>query len=585
MAFIGSLITTVKANVDPFKKKIFSAAKTVRKFGKDIVGISAKIGKFGLGLAAVAAGGLLLYTLRAFKAIDATAKLAAELDISTSSLTSFQLAAGLTGTDTETLNKALRRMARTVGEARAGITTGTKALEDFNIGISELEGLSTEQIFERFSEEISGMEDPLERAAKASLIFGKAGQKLLNFLALGKDGLAAVKAEIDEMGLAFDEVDAAKVEAANDAILRMTTIADGLGNTIAIAVAPFVEELANNMTDFIKSSGGIDDIVKNNLGPMADKLAFIADLIQIGKIAFNTFTLAVKLGVGGIVGALTVLDQGIRGILRAFGADIPQESFLKNFVDETADQVIEDFNDITQAAKDFNKAASSNKVRETFSKIAEESNNVAEAIRKSADEQKKLNEETRKQALELAMVRKEQQQLEADRKKIVSEAMKIFEATRTPLENVESEIIRINELLTKGLDKGLQEGLQRKLAELKKERENLERGLDDTISISTGEGLGEIGEEISNVIDGIKSPLEEILARSDALIADFKQIPGETRAGGFKQLDLKNIDIAGLERSGDFQKQTLKETEKTNQLLGTLIDVTGTAQSGGIVAL
>ena len=95
MAFIGSLITTVKANTANFRKGLAKAAKATRKLRTQLKGLVSGAAKIGVALGAVAVGALLVYTIGAFKAIDATKKLADEIQIATSDLVSYQLAAGL----------------------------------------------------------------------------------------------------------------------------------------------------------------------------------------------------------------------------------------------------------------------------------------------------------------------------------------------------------------------------------------------------------------------------------------------------------------------------------------------------------
>lgn len=578
MAFIGSLITTVKANTSPFSKNLKKAGKSTQAFRDSLKTVGTGIAKVGLGLGAVATGALVVYTVQAFKAIDATAKLASELDLATSSLTAYQLAAGLSGTDTATLNKALQRMARTVGEARSGITTGTKALEDFGIELEDLKGLSTEQIFEEFAQRIKEIPDPLERAAKAALIFGKAGQKLLNFLSMGKAGLAEVKQELEDLGIAFNEVDAAKVEAANDAILRMQTVGKGLGNTLAIELAPFIESIAKKMTDFIKASGGIDDIVKSGIGPLTEGVAFLADTIQLGRAAWNGFSAAARTSIALVFSPLTELDRSVRNFLKSLGADLPDKGFLELLRSELIDDAAEDLNEMDEAFKNFDRSVTSSKVKDFFEEIQRNSEATAEGIKGIVDEQEVLNRKMR-EALEISKEDKKlQEERLKDHEKVIAAAQRIFEETRTPLESVEAEILRIIELLTKGLDEGLQSGLDRKLKQLKEERQAILDAQEGDLRVQAGKSLDDVeqtGEETRKQIEAIKGPFADILEQGQRLIDGFTIGPkATTRLGGFKELDLDNIDIAGLERSGDIQKKQLTETQETNNLIGTLINVT-----------
>jgi hypothetical protein len=560
MAFIGSLVTTVKADTAPFRKGMTRAQRETEKLKGQIKGLASGALKLGGVLAALTTGALIAYTVQAFKAIDATAKLASEMEISTAKLTAYQLAAGLAGTDTATLNKALQRMARTVGEARSGITTGTKALEDFGIKVEDLQGLTTSQIFEEFAERISEIPDPLERAAKSALIFGKAGQKLLNFLSLGKDGLNEVQNELVDLGIAFDEVDARKVEQANDAMLKMTTVGKGLGNTLAISVAPFVERLATGMTDFIKASGGIDSIVKDSLTALGVGLGKTIDLLALAKGRWNAFTATARAGLA-----------------------------LITFGDLSADLTklaVEDLNEAEQAFKDFNNQISSTKVAEFFKNISQGAKETAEIV-KEINGQKEfaiaLTSAEARIMSELAAEQKKiletQKAINTEREKVIAAAQAIFNETRTPLEKIEAEIKRINELARDGLSDALKEGLERKLAELKKERENIVDGLGD----DSGKGIAGV-EGIGKDIKEVVNPLTELFKSTSRFAELFGKAtdeatdPLQTRLGGFKQLDLKNVAIEGLTGTKNIEKETLEENKKTNGILNNILEELATGE-------
>lgn len=586
MAFIGSLVTTVKANTEPFKKKMKGAASIAEKFGKAIKKVGIGIAKFGVALGVVAVGALVLYTLRAFKAIDATAKLASELDITTEALTGYQLAAGLSGVSTETLNKAIQRMVRTVGEARIGVTTGTKALEDFGLKLEDIEGLNTQETFELIADRIAAIEDPMIRSAKAALIFGKSGQKLINFFKTGSEGMARLRDELDELGISFSAVDAAKVEAANDAILRMQTVATGLGNTLAIAVSPFVEDLTTKFTDWIKESGGIDTIVNKALKETAIIAAKIADLFELGTAAVRFFSGGVRIAVVAMINPFVGLERIIRGILNLFNDDISTTGFIKQVSEDLKELATDDFIAATEALEKFKRKTETPIFKSLFDDIGKSAESVAKSVEKITAAQKILNEETREYKEELKAISKIQKQQIEDHKKVIEEATRIFEATRTPLEKVEAEIQRIIELMNEGLEGRLSEGLDRKMKELKKLREELLKEQDKTITKTAGESLREVDgvqEGIEDQIEKTKIPLEEMIARLESFAAGVGEAVDPTaKVGGFKELDLKNVDISGIDRALNLDKQQLNESMKQTNILQEILESNRGANFGAV---
>ena len=578
MAFIGSLVTTLKANTDPYKKGLKGAESNTKKFEKVLKNSAMAAGAFAAAIGAAAVTALVAYTAKAFKAIDSTAKLASELEIGTAALMGYQLAAGLSGVETETLNKSMEKMAKIVGEARLGVTTGTKALEDFGISLRDLEGMNTQEVFEKFADEIAGIPDPMERAAKASLIFGRSGIKLLNFLSLGSSGLASVREEVEALGLSFSEVEAGKVEEANDALLKISKVFEGLGTTIAIGIAPSIAEAADAVTDWVKKSGGINETINP---AVKTTVKLFKDLASIAGV------------VGDAVGILIDQAPGLKllGLALSSGDDTGGDEF-KEFKKRKAQQR----KDTLKFEQEV--AAIINKRKDAEVKAAEEAKKAGiakdkalakskeEAIKKElaalksiADEQQSIFDETRTPLEEIEIklkrirelmkfdpsienldaMKREIANLEAEREKINDapgkekreaaqrkaddakakadaehirniqkindEVAKIFEETRTPLEAIEAEIERIIELMAKGFDEELQGGLERKLAELRAEKDKL--------------GLGKEGQAL---------------------------------VGSFREIDLKNLNIAGIDRSGDIGKKSLDENVKQTDILKQIRD-------------
>jgi len=574
MAFIGSLITTVKANTAPFRKDMKKAGKRTKKLRKQLKGLALGGAKFGAVLGGVAVAALVAYTVKAFKAIDATKKLADELEIATADLIGYQLAAGLSGTNTETLNKALQRMARTVGEARAGITTGTKALEDFGIKIEDLQGLSTAQIFEKFSEEISKIEDPMVRAAKSALIFGKAGQKLLNFLSLGKTGLAAVKEEANKLGLAFDEVDARKVEEANDAILKLTTVAEGMGNTLAISVAPFITKIADKMGDFIKASGGIDTLVKGSLTDLSVIVGQTVDLLKLGQAAWNLFSATARVAIAAIISPLVKLDQQTRSLLKLLNKDVADKGLISLFSEQLLKDAETDIKKAEEAFKDFEEAALSRKLSGFLAEVKEESTEIANTIEKSKKSQQGLTDATKEHAKALEETVRIEKQRADEFARVLKEADRIFEETRTPLEKIEAEIIRINELFGAGGFEGIEGAFDRKIQQLEDERQAIEEALnasDQAAQDKAREEAEKIGKSFEEgILNGLGVGVDGILGDIDKAKAEGEK--KTERKAGFRQIDVRNINIEGLARFGgdkgnEIDKKQLNEAEQQTDIL------------------
>src|SRR5690606_33147654 len=98
-------------------------------------------------------------------------------------------AADLAGTDSESLNKGLQRMNRSVGMASQGMMTQVRAFDALGLSIQDLMAMSTEERLGAIADGLLGIEISAMRATVAADIFGARQLNMLNVLAEGSAGL------------------------------------------------------------------------------------------------------------------------------------------------------------------------------------------------------------------------------------------------------------------------------------------------------------------------------------------------------------------------------------------------------------
>jgi phage shock protein A len=107
---------------------------TLNNFGKTARAAANVGGKALAAAAATAAASLAVLYARTSQAIDANAKLADRLNLSTEALAGLQYQADLNGVSNQSLTTSLEKMTKTVGEA---ITKGGAAADSFDrLGLS-----------------------------------------------------------------------------------------------------------------------------------------------------------------------------------------------------------------------------------------------------------------------------------------------------------------------------------------------------------------------------------------------------------------------------------------------------------------
>lgn len=240
--FVGGLKTATGA-INGFVGKLGGASSAILK----LTGVGAAIGAIAGG----AGFGLLINSQ--LQVIDNNAKLADRLGVTTQALSGLQHAGDLAGVSAEGLTTGLEFMLKNVAKASEGGNELSQSFKDIGLDAARLINTKPEDAFLEIANALKAIDNPAKRALAATQIFGKSGQQLLPLMMSGAEGIRAVAAEADALGLSFSRVDAAKVEEANDAVSRMKSAFAGVFRTIAIAIAPALQGAADRVTGFGKT--------------------------------------------------------------------------------------------------------------------------------------------------------------------------------------------------------------------------------------------------------------------------------------------------------------------------------------------
>ena len=100
--------------------------------------------------------------------------------------------------------------------------------------------------------------------------------KVLN--QISDEGLQPTIDNLEKYGIAINRIDAAKVEAANDAWLKSEEILGGVANKLTIELAPYVQEVAEQFA--LASEGGLEfaDNIKGAIETTVRSVAFMGDV-------------------------------------------------------------------------------------------------------------------------------------------------------------------------------------------------------------------------------------------------------------------------------------------------------------------
>ena len=205
--------------VDRQLKRMEKNTKSTSK-GMDSLNKSVKtLGKSFAALAGVASlGALAQQTQEALDFADAIAKTADKVGVTTNELQELRFAASQSGIETRTLDMALQRFARRMGEAAQGTGELYKTTQELGIEFQDEAGryFSTTELLVQYADALGKAETQQEKLRLAFKAFDSEGAALVNLLGEGSEELQAFREQAVELGLVLGEDLVRESEILND---------------------------------------------------------------------------------------------------------------------------------------------------------------------------------------------------------------------------------------------------------------------------------------------------------------------------------------------------------------------------------
>ena len=298
-----------------------------------------------LGTAAVVGfGGLVHGGMESITTMSASAR---RVGLTTQQFAELSYQAKMTGTSVEMLEPALLKLNEHLVDASLNGGPAADTLKRLGLDVDQVAAKNPAEKLQTVRDAIRGIKDPAEQAAAAVALFGKSGAASLNFLNLSPEKAAALNAELKKLGGSVNSVDAAKVVEANHAIEKIWVLLEGVGQQIAIQLAPAIEMVSTKFIEWSTSGSSVGEKVSVALEWIGSGVGLVADGAQLLKVGFlglqNVITTAAAYAVDQFVGvgqALEAVANLIPGVKVSFG------TFLESLADglhKTAETQVKDF--------------------------------------------------------------------------------------------------------------------------------------------------------------------------------------------------------------------------------------------------
>lgn len=263
---------------------------------------------FGAGATAAAAG-IALIVRNQRSAIDETAKLAQRLNTTYESLANLGRAGELAGVGMSQIETASRQLDINLGRAIQGSEAQTRAFARLGLSAQALSELPLDKRIAAINKALRDNVPAAERSAVAAEIWGR--QNAAAIQALDSSTIAEAARQVEIFGLNLSDVDAAKVEMANDAMSTFGMLADGIGKQLTVELAPILKAVGDEFLRAAEESGGLGTMVQDAVRRAVDGLAFVIDAADGVRRAFQVAGRAGALAALGIERAVLGLADSI----------------------------------------------------------------------------------------------------------------------------------------------------------------------------------------------------------------------------------------------------------------------------------
>lgn len=257
MADLAKLVVRLEAQSAQFLSELEKANRRIDRFASQT---GKTLNKWANGLVATfSARAILGFANDVLSAQDSLADMSKETGVAVESLSRYGYAAEQSGSDVESLNKSLGKLAKTAVDAAEGGKESAAAFATIGVSVKKTDGSlrTTEEILLDTAQAFSEYEDGLAKSDLAQKIFGKSGAELIPFLNEGRAGIEALAKRADELGITISTKAATAADEFNDKLSELGAVARGVMGRALQEVIPIIERLTDGM---LNSAGATDSV-------------------------------------------------------------------------------------------------------------------------------------------------------------------------------------------------------------------------------------------------------------------------------------------------------------------------------------
>lgn len=290
------------------------------------------------------------------EAIDQQSKLAFRLQGTVAGLQTLEYAAKLAGVPVEAMTTAVSKMDVALSQASTNIDSkAAVALQKLKLNAADLLKLDIDKRMQALAQRMYEMGYSVAQQGEVLKAFNIRGQDMVALFERGGKIIAEAQHQAHEYGLTLSQVDAAKVEIANEAWIKAGAILDAFKNQTMVAIAPLVAAAGEEFAKLAKSAGGVGPMVTNAMRVSIVAVGAFIDAVKVAaaevmklwdnaKNALGAVGVVVEFLTGSVAGAgkaIAVLNSNLKGTNAEKDklGEAPHKSSLVEWFDEIVSHV------------------------------------------------------------------------------------------------------------------------------------------------------------------------------------------------------------------------------------------------------
>lgn len=344
MSNLRDLVAKLRLDTTQFNAGVRSTSQTLKAVGAMMAAASLA---FGTALSAAA--------IKGANDIDKVAKSARRVESSIGGFRALEMAAGEAGVGVDTLADSVQTMDREIAK---GSKSAAASLRTIGLEAKDLAGLEADQKLALVADGIKKMGLSSGQASAVLQGLGIRNKEMLLAVMSGGDVFRNARSDVESYGLALSSVQSDKIEAANDAIGRLSLIGTYFGQQLALAIVPALGSMAQALTDSLREGGLLRTVIDGlvgNLDVIAASIAvattgfgvYYVGALALAKLATITFTgtlialrtALITTGIGALVVAAGYLVAKFAELVSGAGGFGNAMSLLKDVAVEVWDRI------------------------------------------------------------------------------------------------------------------------------------------------------------------------------------------------------------------------------------------------------